>query len=246
MGGISFQGIGFQKAVELSPRIVIGRVLETGDFPFEGAAFRFHRVEVLRALKGAESRELRIFDPGAWFRHSRAELIRAGVISYAETRYQGGMPAEEIEEGAEILYFLGDEPVPAGFPADAVFLRFEGSHDRPDRASALQSGPVVGFGELARLKKGVSVRFPDGLEITLVGNGHKRPMVDGPRKAWSTVDLKQGDAAGRLQLNHHVEPDGRESWDSLRWGTVVLELKAIDSGDSSSLIVHQAPLCSPP
>src|SRR5437868_2925054 len=133
MSSINYQAIGLERAATLAPRILVARVVEVGSFRFpgsaehapqeEGQSLQYYRAEVLRTLKGtAAEGELRVFSSMSWFYHTHAGLLRHNVISYAEPHYQGRLPAEEIASGSDVLFFLNEDPAPAGFPPGSVFL----------------------------------------------------------------------------------------------------------------------------
>jgi len=142
--------------VTLAPRIVIARVLEIGTFRYPGSAevapqmdgefLPFLRARILRTLKGKEGDgEIRVFDPGHWYHHTHAAMIRAGVVSFAEMFYESTLPFEEIRPDTDVLYFMEDVPMPPAFPPGAVFMRLCGGVERAGRegevVAALREGP---------------------------------------------------------------------------------------------------------
>lgn len=257
MSSIAYQTLGLERAATLAPRIIVARVVEVGAFRFpgsaehapqqEGQSLLYYRAEVRRALKGTATGEVRVFSAMSWFYHTHAELISGNVISYAEPHYRGTLSAQEIAPGSDVLFFLNEDPAPAGFPPGSVFLSFGEAYDRVDReaavVAALRDGPYADFNTLVQLKPEGQVRFPDGLEIRLLGGGHKRPMVDGPRCEFTELGLTKGEASGNLRLNHITEPDGTERWDSRGWEQYQLDLRGISPEDGApTFVVVSRPL----
>ena len=251
MSSIAYQSFELERATTLAPRIVVARILEIGAFRFpgsaehapqkEGQSLQYYRAEVLRTIKGAATGEVRVFSAMSWFYHTHAGLIRDNVISYAEPHYRGTLAAEEITIGSEVVFFLNEDPAPAGFPPGSVFLSFGEAYDRVDReaavAHALQHGPYADFNTLVQLKPEGKIRFPDGLEVKLLGHGHKRPMVDGPRCEFTELGLTKGENSGSLRLNHVIEPDGSQTWDSKGWNQYQFDLRGISAEDGTATFV---------
>jgi hypothetical protein len=252
VSSIAYQSFGLERAAWLSARIVVGRVLEIGALRFPGSAeqpaqsdggsLHFFRIDVLKTLKGPHSdrgQELRIFSPAQWFHDTHASLIRGCVVSYADSRYSGGVPTEEMAVGTEALFSLHEDAAPAGFPPGSVFLSIGEAYDCADReaaaAAALLNGPYGDFDHLIRTEVGGRIRFPDGVEVKLTGNSRKRPMVDGPRSERSEFEVRKDDACEGIELNHDIDADGKESWGSRWWGQYHLELRGM-SADGTSII----------
>jgi hypothetical protein len=254
VGSINVQRFGLAQAAQRSPRIGVGKVLEVGSFRYpgssevvaqsEGQSLGFHRVEVLRVLKGeglAPGQELRIFSPAPWFQHTHAAALRGGVISYSDSRYSGGLDASRIIPGTEILFYLGEEPSPAGFPPGAAFLAMDGALDRADREEALlKEGPYGSFNRRIVLQVDGRVRLPDGLEIRLGPSSHKRPMTGGPTCESTHLTLSKDETSGHLQLNHVTDPDGSQSWDKGVWSPYTVELLGMKDDASAEVVVRQA------
>jgi len=261
VSSIAYQTLKLERAATLAPRILVSRVVEVGAFRFPGSAehppqkdgesLQYYRAEVLRAIKGAAAGELRVFSAMTWFHHTHAGLIRDNVVSFAEPHYRGSLAAGEIAKGDEVLFFLNEDPAPVGFPPGSVFLAFGEAYDRVDREAdveaALRDGPYADFNILVQLKPGGRVRFPDGLEIRLLGHGHKRPMAGGRQCEFTELGLTKGEASGSLRLNHITEPDGTECWDSRGWEQYQLDLRSLSPEDGApTFVVVSRPLCSPP
>jgi hypothetical protein len=255
VGSVSYQRIELDNAARFSHRIVVGRVLEKSSFRFpgspqhpaqsEGRGLQFFRVRAERILKGSEIRpggELRVFSSIEWFQHTHAAVIEGGVLSYADCHYSGGIPAEEIETGMEIVFFLNDTSAPSGFPTGSVFLAFGEAHDRVDRegelVAVIRDGPRVEFDHPISMKIGDRIRFPDHLEIRVTGHSHKRPKIDGPSKEWIDLELSKDGRRECLALAHHTAPDGSEEWESRTWGPYRVEVNAM-SGAGATLVVRR-------
>ncbi|MBV8878689.1 MAG: hypothetical protein JO332_01880 [Planctomycetaceae bacterium] len=261
MGSISRHDLPLERAAALAGRIVVARLLEKGAFRFpgspevepqkDGKSLAFLCVQVDETLKGPVAEagsDLRLFSPASWYAHTHASLIRENVVSYSEAHYRGGLTAAELDAAGTALFFLKEDPAPAGFPPGSAFLAFEGSYDRADRAAdvaALLRGPEE-FNRVFRVRKGERVRFRDGFELTLIGHSHKRPTVGGPQREWSTVEVRLGNDQERVDLNHDVDPEGRESWQRRPWGRVHLELRGMDPDGSSRLVVWKDDAPAPP
>lgn len=256
MGSIYLQSSGLEQAVWSSSRVGVGKVLETGAFRFpgsrkveaqpEGSSLGFFRVAILRMLRGrglAPGRELRIFSAGQWFGHTHASLLREGVVSYSESHYSGGLAFDRIAPGMDVLFFLGKDRAPSGFPAGSVFMSMEGALDRVDREAevlrALKEGPYGSFDHRIRLKREGRVRLPDGLEVRLGSSSHKRPMTGGPRCESTHLTLTKDGASGQLQLNHVMDPDGSESWGKGAWGSYTVDLLAMTYDREAEIVVRK-------
>jgi len=252
MGSISQVWIPLERATTLAPRIVVARVLDTGAFRFPGTpeiapqkddeSLPFLRVQILRTIKGKEERgEIRIFDPRHWYHHTHSEMIRAGIISFAEAFYRSSLPLEEIGPEVELLLFLGDEPPPPAFPPGSVFMKFGAGFERAGRegevVAALREGPRGELNSLVDLKPRESVRI-GALQVRHLGQGHKRPTNDGPRCEFVELGLEQAQASGSLRLNHVIQPDGKESWDAVDWEGYRIQLRGISPDGSCTIVVQ--------
>jgi len=89
------------------------------------------------------------------------------------------------------------------------------------------------------LQRDADVPFPDGLEVRLLGGGHKRPRVGGPQCGFSTLLVKQGDAVESFRLNHVSPPDGTETWGQQRWNRYLIELRHLAPDESSTIVVRK-------
>jgi hypothetical protein len=245
VSSISFQSFGLKAAAWIAPRIVIGTVLEKGPFRFPGSAevpapreLSTLRIRVQRVLKGPEveaGKELCVFSPMEWFRHTVAEEIRLNVISYVDPHYEGGLHPDQLMPGMDILLYLGDQPIPAGFPPGAAFQAFGEAHDLADRAeevvALLGEGPPGEFDRPIRLRQGHRVRFPDGLAVNFLGHSHKRPRVGGPQKEWIDLGLAKESTRPTITLAHETDESGKESWETRRWRDYSIHLTAMPDGE---------------
>ena len=168
-----------ERAAWLAPRIVVGRILGRGQAMVDGRRFAFLRLQTLRTLKGAPGAELLVFSGADWHRHSHAAVL--DVMSWAEYHYANGV---RPDDGMDVVAFLSEDPVPAGFPPNSVFMTLGDAYDRaerePDVVQALRDGPYGDFNHLLVLKRGDRIRLPGGMEIKLLSHSHKRPMTGGP------------------------------------------------------------------
>ena len=256
MSSISFQSFTLEKAAGFSKRIVVGTLLGTSSFRFpgseehpaqpEGTALHCFHLRVARTLKGPEfcvDDELRIFSGAQWFHHTDAELIKDGVISYADPHYSGGISQGDIKVGMDLLFFLDGAPAPAGFPPGSVFMGIGEAHDRADRdtdvLAALAEGAWVEFDHPLEVSEGERIRFPDLLAVKLLGHSHKRSQVEGPWKEWIDLELSKDGRKESLALAHCTDRDLKESWDTKTWDVYSFEVKAM-SGERAIIIVRNS------
>jgi len=255
VSSISFQSFGLDDGAGLAPRIVVGTLLETNSFRFpgspehqpmpEGESLFFFRIRVEKTLKGPafkEGEELRVFSSSQWYQHTHRELIRGGVVSYADPHYSDGLPGDDLRVGIRVLTFLSEDPAPSGFPAGSVFLRFNGAYDRAERedevVQALRERPAAAFGERVVLREAQRLRLPDGLEIRLLCHSHKRPRVGGSQKEWVDIEMSMGGRKETLSLAHCVRADGTESWETRPWLNYIFEVTAM-SLEQATIIVRK-------
>ncbi len=245
MSSISFLMIDLKRAVWRANRVVAATALEISSFPIPGStdALPFLRARIERVLRGEgldSGAELRVFSSLQWFRHTHKVPLEAGVISYVEQHYQGGIPLDEIRPGDRILLFFDDQPAPAGFPPGSVFLSFEGAYDRGSREAeleaALKDGPYGDFHHVLRIPKDGRVRLPDDLVVTFLYHAHKRPMVGGPQKEWVTLQLAQDGVEETLDLAHHTDPDGKETWDHQEWKGYKIEAHGMTTSEATIVV----------
>jgi hypothetical protein len=239
---IAFQTIPFGRAVTLSARVVKGKVTERGEAKIDGATFHYVEIAVDAALKGTLAKageRVRVFDGQEWFRHTHAAALRGGVVSYVDPHYATPLPATSIKPGAHVLVFLGGETPPAGFPPNAAFLACGEGFERPSRAADVARMKTAAFGDPIRLRRGEVAVLPDGLEVELKGHAHKRPMVDGPRREMSELELRLGKRAEPFTLGHDVMPGSppKESWDRRTWQQYELVLVGMNYDTDSTLRV---------
>jgi hypothetical protein len=253
VGSISHCRIGLERAVSLAPRIAVARILELGTFRFPGSAeveaqkdgesLPFLRGRILKTLKGKEGDgEIRAFDPGHWYHHTHAEMIRAGIVSFAELFYQSTLPLEEIRPESDVLFFLQDAPMPPAFPPGAVFLRLGGGFERAGRegevVQAIREGPIGELVTPTELKPQERMRFST-LHVRHLGGGHKRPAPDGPRCEFVELGLTWGQVSGQIRLKHVLQPDGEQTWDALDWEQFRIQLRGISPDGSCTIEVDQ-------
>jgi hypothetical protein len=253
VSSVSIQDFGLEDAAAFSRRIVVGTLLEKSAFRFpgspehaptpEGEPLAFFRLRVEKTLKGPpfkDGEELRVFSSSQWFQHTHRAQIRGGVISYAELSYSGGLPDDGLQVGTRLLTFLHGDPAPSGFPPGSVFLSMNQACERAERedevARALRERPPADFGERVILTKTRRPRFPDGLEIRLLGHSHKRPMIDGPRKEWIDIEVSAYGRKERLSLAHDIEPDGKESWETRPWQGYAFEVTDMNSEEATIIV----------
>ena len=135
-GSVAATTLTFRGIVGRSARIVRGKIVSTGPVQIDGAKLFSVQVAVDKTLKGAPGAPgeiVRLFDPAQWFAHTHAAAIRAGVISYEDPRYATPVAPAELKKGAVLIFYLGGEAVPAGFPPGAAFLTCGQAYDRADR-----------------------------------------------------------------------------------------------------------------
>ena len=239
MGSICHLTVDLKRAAWRAKRVVVATALETSSA--KGLAFLRARVDRVVRVEGLDTgAELRVFSGLQWYRQSHAGLLRAGVVSYVEEHYTGGIPLEEIRPGDRVLLFLDDEPAPEGFPPGSVFLSFEAAFDRGAREAeldaALRDGPYGDYHHLLKIPKDGCVRLPDGLVVTFLGHAHKRPMVGGPQKEWVTLRLALGGIEESLDLAHHVDPDGKEEWDHKEWSGYKIEARGMSTSEATIVV----------
>lgn len=222
-------------------RVVVATLLEIPST--KGLAFL--RVRIDRVVRGSgldAGAELCVFSGVQWYRHSNASEIRAGVVSYVEEFYRGGLSFGEIQLGQRILLFLDDQPAPAELPPGSVFLSSEGSIDRIEREAeleaALKDGPYGDFHHLLKISKERHVRLPGDLVVSFLGHSHKRPMVGGPQKEWVDLKLTLGGVEETLALAHHVDPNGRDTWEHKEWNGYKLEAHGMTT-DEATIVVRK-------
>ena len=230
MSGSSYKDVGLPGAAWIAPRIVIGTVLEKGRFPFPGSEeLPYVRIRVQRTLKGPEIRageERRVFSPIP-----------------VDVHYFGGFRLHQLEPGMDFLVYLRDDPVPSGFPPDAAVQSFENGFTRADLdeevLSFLQEGPAGEFDRAIRLEQGRRVRFADGLEVAFLCHSHKHPKVGGTQKEWIDLGLSKDRERSMVALAHGVDPNLKESWETVRWRDYSIEYKAMDSGGAPVIVVRK-------
>jgi hypothetical protein len=135
-GSVSATTFTLRGVVGRSARIVRGKILSTAPAQIDGATLSSLQVAVDKTLKGspgAPGEIVRLFDPGQWFAHTHAAAIRAGVISYEDPRYATRVTPAELKKGAVLIFYLGGEAAPSGFPPGAAFLTCGQAYDRADR-----------------------------------------------------------------------------------------------------------------
>jgi hypothetical protein len=257
VASISRESVPLERVARFSSRIVVGSVLEKTSFRFpgspehlpqpEGSALRCFRIRAVKTLKGPEfpvGGELWVFSSSEWFQHTHAEVLKDGVISYSDSRYSGGIPAEQIQTGTDVLFFLTENPAPSGFPPGAVFMGFDGGHDRAAReegvVKALREGSSVGFDHHVRVSKSIPAQFPDHLEIRFICHSHKRPMVGGPTKEWIDLELSKDGQTASMSLSHRTDPESGETWDTETWGGYSIEVKDM-AVEWAALVVRRSP-----
>ena len=239
MSTISFITVPLERAAWTEPRIVVAKVLGWGQASVEGRPFAFLRLQALRTLKGRPGAEFLVFSAADWHRHTHADVL--DVQSWAEFHYATPVPNDEIREGLELVVFLSDDPVPPGFPPGAVFMKLGEGYERAERekdvVQALRDGPYGDFNHRIVLKIGDRIRLPGGMEIRLDAHSHKRPMTGGPQSEGSHLTVSHDGKSETLQLNHTVEPDGKQSWSTQTWGSCAFELRGMVYDQESTLVV---------
>jgi hypothetical protein len=246
-GSISFQTISFGHAVTLSARVVKGKVTERSEVKVDGGTFHYVEVAVDAALKGPAAKageRVRVFDPSEWFHHTHAAAIKGGVISYADPHYATPLPGAAIKPGAVVIVFLRGDAPPPGFPPNAAFLACGEGFERPARAADVARMKTAAFGDPITLKVGQVAVLPDGLEVEVKGHAHKHPMVDGPSREMSELEVRQGKRAEPLTLGHDVQPGtpAKESWDRRTWQQYELVLIGMKYDTDTTLrVVRKSP-----
>jgi hypothetical protein len=246
-GSVAATSLTFPALLARSARVVEGEVLSAAPFTFEGTKFFSLEVAVGKTLKGPNGGKdeiVRVFDPGQWFAHTHAAAIRGGVISYEDPRYATPVAPAELKKGAVLVFFLGQEAAPPGFPAGAAFLTCGQAYDRAARAADVLALPPATFDAPLTLKVGGRALLPDGLEVELKAHSHKRPMTGGPSKEMSELQLTSGKRSELVTLGHVSYPksDGaapREIWETLDWDRYRLELVQMKYDAATTLRVRQ-------
>ena len=98
---------------------------------------------------------------------------------------------------------------------------------------------TAAFGDPITVKLGEVAVLPDGLEIEIRGHTHKHPMVDGPQKEMTELEVRSGTRTERFSLGHQIQPGTppRESWQRLQWQQYELVLVAMNYDSDSTLRV---------
>jgi hypothetical protein len=237
----------FRTAVARSARIVEGKVTDATPFAFQGKPFWRLEIAVEKTIKGAPGRPgevIHIFNPGQWFQFTHAAAIRGGVISYEDPRYHTPVQPRELKKGTVLIFFLQAEPPPAEFPAHSAFLMCAEAYDRADREKEITALNPRNFDEPIQLKVSGHALLPDGLQIELRGHAHKRPMVGGPSKEMSELQLTAGPRSELISLGHVVggQSDGKvpkEEWETHEWERYRLELLKMNYDVDTTLRVHR-------
>jgi hypothetical protein len=246
-GSVAATSLTFRGLLARSARVVEGKVLSAAPFTFEGTKFFSLEVAVGKTLKGSGGRKgeiVRVFDPGQWFAHTHAAAIRGGVISYEDPRYPTPVASAALKPGAVLIFFLGEEAAPPGFPAGTAFLTCGQAYDRAEREADVLALSPAAFDAPMTLKVGARALLPDGLEVELKAHSHKRPMVGGPSKEMSELQLTVGKRTELVTLGHVLEPkrDGaapQEIWETHDWDRYRLELVQMKYDDETTLRVRR-------
>jgi hypothetical protein len=239
---ISFETVRFGRAVTLSARVVKGKIIGRSEVKVDGGTFHAVDVAVEGVLKGAPAKageRVRVFNGAEWFQHTHAAAIKGGVVSYADPHYATPIPAAEIKPGTVVLVFLRGDAPPAGFPANAAFLACGEAFERPDRAADVARMKTAAFGDPIVLKMKEIAVLPDGLEIEIKGHSHKHPMIDGPQREMTEMQVRLGTRAEPLTLGHDVHPGtpAKESWDRRTWQQYELVLVGMKYDEATTLRV---------
>ena len=239
---IAYQSVRFGQAVALSTRVVKGTVKARGEVRVDGGTFHYVEIAVDAALKGspaAAGERVRVFNGAEWFQHTHAAAIKGGVISYADSHYATPIPDAQIKPGVAVIVFLRGEAPPPGFPANTAFLTCGEAYERPARAADVPRMKTAAFGDPITVKLGEVAVLPDGLEIEIRGHTHKHPMVDGPQKEMTELEVRSGTRTERFSLGHQIQPGTppRESWQRLQWQQYELVLVAMNYDSDSTLRV---------
>jgi hypothetical protein len=230
-----------------SARVVEGKIVSTAPATVDGATLFSLEVVVDKTLKGPAGKpgeHVRVFDPGQWFAHTHAAAIKGGVISYEDPRYATTVAERDLKKGATLIFFLKDEAPPPGFAAGAVFLYCGQAYDRAEREAEIRALPPAAFDAPVTLKVGGRALLPDGLVVELKGHSHKRPMVGGPQKEMSEVQVTFGKRTELVTVGHVVEPskgDAKpvETWETRDWDRHRLELVGMKYDEESTLRVRK-------
>lgn len=245
-GSVAFQTTSFGRAVTLSARVVKGKVTARSELKIDGGTFHYVEIAVDAALKGTPAKageRVRVFDGAAWFRHTHAAAIKAGVVSYADPHYATPLPAAELKPGAAVIAFLRGDAPPPGFPTNAAFLSAVEAFERPERAPDVARFKSAAFGDPITIKMGEVAVLPDGLELEVKGHTHKRPMVGGPQTEMAEVEARAGERKESIVLGHTTSADHppKESWQTRAWQGYDLSLIAMKHGDETTLRVVRRP-----
>ncbi len=129
---VSIVEMPLRDVVAKSQLILVAKVEEISSEPFLNAEddepeIRFFQLRVEEVLKPkvttsapAKGTTIQAFDPRDLFQHQHYQLIRAGVISFAEQRYP--TKAENIAEGDHLIFFLNEQPPLKGFPVEHAYV----------------------------------------------------------------------------------------------------------------------------
>src|SRR5262245_18863983 len=244
---IAFQTIGFGRAVTLSTRVVKGKVTARSEIKVDGATLHYVEIAVDAVLKGTPAKageRVQVFNPAEWFQHTHAAAIKGGVISYADPHYATPVPDAQLKSGAAVLVFLRGDAPPPGFPPNAAFLSCGEAFERPARAGDVARMKTAAFGDPITLKVGEVAVLLDGLEVEVKGHSHKHPMVDGPQREMSELEVRLGKRAEPLTLGHTVYPGtpATESWDRTDWQQYELALVGMNyDSDTTLRVVRKNP-----
>lgn len=122
---VAIVNVPLEKLVARTPIIAIGRVVATGQFVYPPAqspgpgGVPYWEVEVEGGLKGQVPKgKIKVFDPRSKFAYEKAELIKAGVISYADSSYR---TSAQGKVGERLLFFLQTER-PDFYPKESYLL----------------------------------------------------------------------------------------------------------------------------
>jgi len=239
---VAFQTVPFGRAVTMSARVVKGTVKGRSAVKIDGGTFHALEIAVDAVLKGPPAKageRVQVFNPAEWFQHTHAAAIKGGVVSYADPHYATPVPDAQLKPGAVVLVFLRGEAPPPGFPANAAFLSCGEAFERPARAGDVARMKTAAFGDPITLKVGEIAVLPDGLEVEVKGHSHKHPVVGGPQRAMSELEVRSGRRAEPLTLGHTVHPGtpATESWDRIDWQQYELALVGMNYDTDTTLRV---------
>ena len=239
---VAFQTVPFGRAVTMSARVVKGTVMGRSAVKIDGGTFHAVEIAVDAVLKGPPAKageRVQVFNPAEWFQHTHAAAIKGGVVSYADPHYATPIPDAQLKPGAAVLVFLRGDAPPPGFPANAAFLSCGEAFERPARAADVARMKTAAFGDPITLKVGEVAVLPDGLEVEVKGHAHKHPVVGGPQRAMSELEVRSGRRAEPLTLGHTVHPGtpATESWDRIDWQQYELALVGMNYDTDTTLRV---------